>query len=73
MFLDQGNGMTKTYRLISKDDAANVMRRVGIPAARRAEILRQLPDPIDLDGAQPVFVAYGVTLGELLDRIGASP
>jgi hypothetical protein len=65
--------MTEIHKSISKDDAAKVMRRVGIAPARRAEILRHLPDPIDLDQAQPVFVAYGVTLGELLNRLDASP
>jgi hypothetical protein len=65
--------MTEISRSISKADAVRVLQRVGIPAARIDEILRELPDPIDLDHAEPVFARYGVTHEGLMNRLGASP
>ena len=65
--------MTERARTVSKARAAKLLRRAGVTQARLDVILAQLPDPIDLDRAEAVFAAHGVTLWELMDRLGASP
>ena len=65
--------MTEIARSVSRADVAKVLRHAGIAQAQINEILQHLPEPVDLDRAQPVFARYGVTLGQLMDRLGASP
>lgn len=50
-----------------------MFRRVGISSDAAAEILAQLPDPIDLALARPLLDRYGLTTGSLMDRLGGSP
>ena len=65
--------MVAANRTITKAEALNVLRRVGIPAETIASILIELSDPIDLDRDQAVLARYGITREYLVDRMGGSP
>ena len=65
--------MTEIGRSVSRAHVANVLRHAGVAQAQINEILQHLPEPVDLDRAQPVFERYAVALGELMNRLGASP
>jgi hypothetical protein len=60
-------------KLITKDRARKVLRRAGIPAAQIEEMLAQLPDPFDIESAQPVYARYGLSHEQLINRMGGSP
>ena len=49
-----------------------MLRRTGLPELAE-EALRVLPDPVDLDFAAEVLQSYGVTMNDLIDRMGGSP
>jgi hypothetical protein len=56
----------------ARQDVVDVLRRTGLPELAE-EVLRVLPDPVDLDFAAEVLQSYGVTRDELIDRMGGSP
>jgi hypothetical protein len=58
---------------ISHADAAQVLRRAGYSQERIEELLRDLPDPIDPERDGVALVKRGMSAGELMDRMGASP
>jgi hypothetical protein len=60
-------------RLLTQAEAKRVLLRVGYTDEFINEVLRKLPDPIDLDREQVVLESYGVTRENLLDRLGGSP
>jgi hypothetical protein len=60
-------------RLLTQAEARRVLRRVGHTDEFINEVLRKLPDPIDLDREQVVLESYGLTRESLLDRMGGSP
>jgi hypothetical protein len=49
-----------------------MLRRTGLPELAE-EALRVLPDPVDLDFVAEVLQRYGVTMDDLIDRMGGSP
>jgi hypothetical protein len=64
---------TDIHRSLSKADATQTLRRAGVPLAEIHEILEQLPDPLDLDRDEGVFLSHGLTRQNLMSRMGASP
>jgi hypothetical protein len=60
-------------RSISHTTAMEMLRRAGYPRARIAELLAQLPDPIDFDRDGQTLMRFGITASALTDRMGASP
>jgi hypothetical protein len=58
---------------ISHADATQVLRRAGYSQERIQELLRDLPDPIDPERDSVALVKRGMSAGELMDRMGASP
>ena len=55
-----------------RDVALDLLRRVGL-GHRIEEAREALPDPIDLDHDQELLARFGLTRGQLEERLGASP
>jgi len=53
--------------------AESILRRVGVPDGRRAEILDSIDFPIDLNTLQAVVEPLGIEHDALIDRMGGSP
>jgi hypothetical protein len=60
-------------KVLSKAEARAVLSRVGADPERVEAALADLPDPFDVDAAEPVLGRYGITAGHLIDRLGGSP
>ena len=62
-------------RLSSHAEAAQVLRKAGYSQERIQEVLRELPDPIDIDSERNVetFFKHGITYARLMDQMGGSP
>jgi len=56
----------------ARQDVVDMLRRTGLPELAE-EALRVLPDPVDMDFAAEVLQSYGVTVDDLIDRMGGSP
>jgi hypothetical protein len=56
----------------ARQDVVDMLRRTGLPELAE-EALRVLPDPVDLDFVAEVLQRYGVTMDDLIDRMGGSP
>ncbi len=56
----------------SKQDVVDMLRRTGL-ADIADEAMRVLPDPVDLDHTAGILESYGVTMDELISRMGGSP
>ena len=65
--------MTSPPALRSHEEFARVLRRAGYSDELITEVLRQLPDPIDLRRDQQVLARYGLSAERLMDRMGGSP
>jgi hypothetical protein len=50
-----------------------VLRRTGYSDESIREILRELPDPFDLQRDREILASYGVSQELLMDRMGGSP
>lgn len=57
----------------SHEEAARVFRRAGYSDEFIREVLRQLPDPFDLQRDRQILARYGLTPERLTGRIGGSP
>lgn len=57
----------------SHEEAARILRRAGYSDELIHEVLSQLPDPIDIERDEHIFEHYGMTRGQLTDRMGGSP
>ncbi len=60
-------------QLISHAEAERILRKAGYPQERIADVLRQLPDPIDTDRDGEALFKLGVSRGSLIERMGGSP
>lgn len=60
-------------RLLTQAEAKRVLRHAGHTDEFINEVLRKLPNPIDLDREHVVLESYGLTRENLLDRLGGSP
>ena len=65
--------MTSDRASRSHEEMARVLRRVGYSDEFIAELLRQLPDPIDLQRDQQVLARHGLSPERLMERLGGSP
>jgi hypothetical protein len=59
--------------LISHAQASQILRRAGISEQQIEEVLRDLPDPIDVGRYREALLERGITLDQLTDRMGGSP
>lgn len=50
-----------------------MLRRVGYTEAQVEDLLREFPDPIDLERDREALFRHGISLGSLLNQMGASP
>jgi hypothetical protein len=57
----------------SHAELTRVLRRAGYSDEFIRELLRQLPDPVDLQRDQGVLARYGLSPERLMDRLGGSP
>jgi len=60
-------------RLMSHAQVRSVLRRAGYSKDQIDDVLREFPDPIDLEHAREKLLQRGISLGALMDRRGASP
>ena len=60
-------------RLVSHTEATRVLRAAGYSKDQIDEVLRDFPDPIDLEHAREKLLRHGISVGTLMDRRGASP
>ena len=56
----------------SREHLALTLRRTGFPEAAE-KALRVLPDPVGGDQIAAFLTPYGITLDELVSRMGGSP
>jgi hypothetical protein len=55
----------------SREHFASTLRRTGFPEAAE-EALRVLPDPVEGDQIAAFLAPYGITLDELINRMGGT-
>ena len=60
-------------RPMSHAQMTRVLRSAGYSKDEIDDVLRELPDPIDLEHAREKLFQRGISLGALMDRRGASP
>lgn len=65
--------MAEPARVITHAEVGQVLKRSGLDPEVIDDILADLPDPVDVDQAEPIFQAHGITLTGLMDRLGGSP
>jgi hypothetical protein len=56
----------------SREHFAFTLRTAGFPEAAD-EALRVLPDPVDVQQIAAFLTPYGITMDELISRMGGSP
>ena len=59
--------------LVSHAEAEQVWRRAGYSRDQIEEMLRDLPDPIDIDRDAEALFKRGVSASSLMNRMGGSP
>ena len=55
----------------SREHFASTLRRTGVPEVAD-EALRVLPDPVEGDQIAAFLAPYGITLDELVSRVGGT-
>ena len=63
----------ETRHLFSHAEAKQILRRAGFHQEQIDDVLRDLPDPIDIERDGTALVKHGVSREQLIDRIGGSP
>jgi hypothetical protein len=58
---------------MSKAEFTRVLERVGLPPALIEELLKELPDPVDLDRDTAVLDRHGLNRGHLTNMMGGNP
>jgi hypothetical protein len=56
----------------SRQEVVAVLRRSGLPEVAE-EVLKALPDPVDLEDVLKFLEPYGITKDFLISRLGGSP
>jgi hypothetical protein len=56
-----------------KADVLAVLRRAGVSEQTVEALDAELDDPVDVNRDTNVFFRHGITLGQLIDRMGGSP
>jgi hypothetical protein len=59
--------------LISHAEAEQILRRAGYSREGIDDVLRHVPDPIDVGRDAEALFKLGVSVGSLMDRMGGSP
>ena len=59
--------------LRSKEDVLSMLRRARVPDETIQALDDELGDPVDPERDGSLFLRHGLTLGALMDRMGASP
>ncbi|MGH2910025.1 MAG: hypothetical protein ACRDK8_12075 [Solirubrobacteraceae bacterium] len=59
--------------LVPHAEAAKVLRWAGLPRERIDAVLRDLPDPIDIERDANALAKHGVSRESLIARMGGSP
>jgi CBS-domain-containing membrane protein len=59
--------------LRSHAEAEQNLRNAGYSQEQIEDVLRDVPDPFDIDRDAEALLKHGVTLGALTDRMGGSP
>ena len=57
---------------VTKQHIADLLRQTGY-AAVADEAIRDLPDPVELDRAEPSYQLYGITKDSMISQTGGSP
>lgn len=65
--------MTERPRTIAKADALEMLRRARFSEETIQALASRLGDPIDTELDATVLAQYGVTVDELISRMGGSP
>ena len=62
-------------RLRSHANAEEIMLRAGYSREQVEDVLRDLPDPFDMDSERvgETFFRHGLSYGAVIDRMGGSP
>ena len=62
-------------RLASHAKAEAILLRAGYTHEQIEDVLRDLPDPFDMDSERSVetFFKHGISYGRVMDRMGGSP
>jgi hypothetical protein len=60
-------------RIMQKAEVTRVLQRAGLSRELIDELVRELPDPVDLDRDAAVFDRHGLTYARLTDMMGGSP
>jgi hypothetical protein len=58
---------------MQKAEVARVLQRAGLPHDLIDELVKELPDTVDLDRDAEVFDRHGLTHARLTDMMGGSP
>ena len=66
-------GMSSGPELRSHEQVAHMLRRAGYSEEFISEVLRKLPDPIDLQRDQAILARYDLNAERLMDQMGGSP
>jgi hypothetical protein len=66
-------GQQGRRRLVSHSEVARFLGKFGYSAQLIGDVLQDLPDPIDPERVTEVFSQHGITIGGLMDQMGASP
>jgi hypothetical protein len=59
--------------LLPHDEVKAILRRVGYSPEQIEDVLREFPDPIDIDHSRDALLRHGISLGGLMDQMGGSP
>ena len=59
--------------MFSHAEAQQILLRAGFHQEQIDEVLRGLPDPIDIERDGGALVKHGVSREQLMDRLGGSP
>lgn len=59
--------------MLSHAEAKEILRRAGFHQEHIDDVLRDLPDPIDIELDADALVKHPVSREQLIDRIGGSP
>jgi hypothetical protein len=65
--------LVETRHLFSHAEAKQILRRAGFHQEHIDDVLRDLPDPIDIERDADTLVQHGVSREQLINRIGGSP
>lgn len=59
--------------VISQAEAKRLLRRAAFSEEQIEDLLRDLPDPIDIERDGDEFFKRGISVDTLVDRMGGSP